>query len=166
MIFNPLILAISALIPLVIGAVWYNPKVLGTAWMKESGVTEESMKGANMAVIFGLTYLFSFMLATAINGMVIHQNHIFSIMLNETGFGEEGSDIMKYINDFMTNYGTNFRTFKHGAFHGVLTGIFVALPILGVNALFERKSGKYIAINVGFWTVCLTLMGGIICQFS
>ena len=166
MIFNLLVLAISALIPLVIGAVWYNPKVLGTAWMKESGVTEETMKGANMAVIFGLSFLFSVMLATAINGIVIHQNGIFSLLINEVGFGEEGSDIMKYLNDFMTNYGTNFRTFKHGAFHGILTGIFVALPILGINALFERKSAKYIAINVGYWTVCLALMGGVICQFS
>jgi len=40
------------------------------------------------------------------------------------------------------------------------------LPVMGVNALFERKGFKYIAINVGFWTVSLALMGGIICQWA
>ena len=166
MIMNPLILAVAALIPMIVGAVWYNPKVFGTAWMAASGVTEESMKGAKMGVIFGLSYLFAFLLASQITVMVIHQNHIYSLLINEVGFDQDGADIMKYISDFMTNYGTNFRTFKHGAFHGVVAGLFFVLPVLGTNALFERKGAKYIIINVGFWTVCLALMGGIICQFS
>jgi hypothetical protein len=72
------------------------------------------------------------------------------------------SKLALYLADFMQQYGGNFRTFKHGALHGVLGGVFMVLPILAVNALYERKSWKYIFINVGFWTACLTLMGGII----
>ena len=166
MVFNLLVLALAALVPMVIGFLWYGPKTFGNAWMKAAGVTEETMKGGNMVLIFGLSYLFSLMLASALVGMVIHQNHVFSALLNEPGFDEKGSAIMTYLDEFMANYGNNFRTFKHGALHGTLTGLFVALPVIGINALFERKNGKYIAINVGFWVVCMALMGGIICQFS
>ncbi|MFY9309226.1 MAG: DUF1761 domain-containing protein [Bacteroidia bacterium] len=70
------------------------------------------------------------------------------------------------IKDFLAKYGNNFRTFKHGVFHGVMAGFTIALPILGTNAMFERKGFKYIAINVGYWIVCLALMGGVICAFA
>ncbi len=58
-----------------------------------------------------------------------------------------------------------FKTFKHGAFYGVLTGAFLVFPILGTIALFERKSVKYVAINAGCWIVTLALKGGILCQW-
>ena len=74
-------------------------------------------------------------------------------------------EAVKYVNDMMAKYGNEFRTFKHGTFHGTLGGLAFALPILGTNALFERKGFKYIAINVGFWTISMALMGGIICAF-
>jgi len=60
-------------------------------------------------------------------------------------------------------YGSNFRTFKHGAFHGILASLMLALPLIGINALFERKGFKYIAINVGYWIVSFAIMGGIVC---
>jgi hypothetical protein len=160
------ILAASALIPMVMGFIWYNPKTLGTAWMNASGVTEEKMKGANMALIFGLSYVLAFFLATAVNFMVIHQFHLQSILIKEAGFQEAGTEINNLFTGFLERFGTNYRTFKHGFFHGTMAGLFVSLPILGTNALFERKGFKYIAINVGYWTVTLALMGGFICQFA
>jgi hypothetical protein len=66
----------------------------------------------------------------------------------------------------MGKYGDNFRTFKHGAFHGAINGLFVAVPILGVNALFEQKSFKYIAVNGLYWIITLSLMGGVICGWQ
>ena len=60
---NFLVTALAALIPLVLGAIWFNPKVLGSAWMKSTGLTEDQLKGANMPLIFGLTYVFSFLIA-------------------------------------------------------------------------------------------------------
>ncbi|HNL85462.1 MAG TPA: DUF1761 domain-containing protein, partial [Chitinophagales bacterium] len=62
-------------------------------------------------------------------------------------------------------YGNEFRTFHHGALHGALSGLFLIFPVLSINALFERKSWKYIFINSGFWIISFALMGGIICQF-
>ena len=163
---NFLVLALAALVPMIMGFIYYNPKVVGNAWMKEAGLDEEKMKGANMALIFGLSYLFSFMLATAINMMVIHQSHMASILMNEPGFKEKTGDVFAMYTDFMAKYGHNFRTFKHGAFHGTLSGLFVALPIVAINALFERRSFKYILIHVGYWTITIALMGGVICQWA
>lgn len=157
----------AMLVPLLVGFVWYNPKVFGTAWMEASGMTEEKAKGANMAMVFGLTFVLSFLLVGAVMPMVIHQMGVFSTIAEEPGVQEKdvNSVAMQDVMEFMTKYGDRFRTFKHGALHGTLAGIFFVLPVLGVNALFERKGFKYILINVGYWTVTLAIMGGIICQF-
>lgn len=163
---NFLVIALAALIPMVIGSVWYHRKVFGTAWIKASGVSEEQTQGAHMWVTFGLTYVLSFFVGMALTFIVIHQFGIFSTLAGEAGFMEQGTAVNDYFMDFMSKYGTNFRTFKHGAFHGTFTGVFIGLPILAVNAMFERKGFKYIAINAGFWIVCMALMGGVICQLN
>ncbi|MBP6740967.1 MAG: DUF1761 domain-containing protein [Leptospiraceae bacterium] len=163
---NFLILAISAFVPLILGFIWYHPKVMGKAWMNASGLKEEDVKGANMLLVLFVSYLFSFFIALALNGIVVHQSHLYSILMNEPGLRETGSELNTYVSAFMAKYGSNFRTFKHGAFHGALSGIFLAMPIIGIGALFERKSFKYIAIHTGYWIISLCLMGGIICQFA
>lgn len=160
------IMVLAAIIPLLVGFVWYNPKVAGNAWMNASGLTEEQLKGANMGVIFLSTFILSVMLALSMNFVVIHQYHMYSIFQNDPGMKDPNSEVSKMIADFMAKYGTNFRTFKHGAFHGVLTSIFMALPIIAIGSLFERKSWKYIFIHLGYWMITLALMGGVICAYS
>ncbi len=161
--FNWIAVLIAAIVPTVLGFIWYHPKVFGKAWMEASGITEESMKGANMALIFGVSLFLSLLLAFNMNFIVVHQLHMYSILANETGINDPQSEVGKMLGDFMAKYGGNFRTFKHGALHGTIAGIFFALPILGTSALFERKGFKYIAVNAGYWIVCLALMGGVIC---
>ncbi len=158
-----LVSALAALVPLLVGFVWYHPKVLGTAWMNACGFTDpEKMKeGFNMPLVFGLTYVFSFLISFPLSGVVIHQMGLFSMLQNH--FTEAATQ--KVFGDLMTTYGNDFRTFKHGALHGAITGIGIGLPIVATTALFERRGFKYIAINAGFWIVCLLLMGGILCQF-
>lgn len=163
---NYKMLAIAALVPLVMGFLWYGPMLFKNAWMKEMGFTEESLKGGNMALIFGLSYVFSFFAATFLQTVVIHQFAVQSVLLGEPGFTEGTGEAYTYLQDFMNTYGDRFRTFKHGALHGAMTGLFLVLPVMGTNALFERKSLKYVAINVGYWTVTLALMGGILCQYA
>ena len=165
MSMNFLAIFVSALIPLIVGAIWYHPKVMGTRWMRLSGTTEEQIRSGNMAVIFGVTYLLSILLAVSINYAVIHQAHVYSILVEEPGFMEEGSELMVWLNDFMDQYGDNFRTFKHGAFHGVLQAVFFALPVFGINALFERRSWGYIWLHLSYWVIALALMGGVLCAW-
>jgi hypothetical protein len=164
--FNWIVIPLSALIPLLVGFIYYNKNVLGTAWMNASGMTEEKAKGANMAVMFGMTYVFSLMVAMALIAIVIHQAHLFSIVMNQPNAMDPTSEAGTMVKGFMDKYGNEFRTFKHGAFHGFLASIFLAMPVIGMNALYERRGGKYIFINWGFWAICMTLMGGVICQFA
>lgn len=157
--FNVLAILVAAVVPLVLGFLWYNPILFGNVWMRESGMTEEKIKSGNMAVIFGVSLMLSLLLAFFTQFLVIHQTGVTSLI----GGDPTVEGILPSYQAFMDDYGTNFRTFKHGALHGLLAGVFIVLPILGTNSLFERKSWKYILINVGYWTVCLTIMGAIVC---
>ncbi|WP_298550484.1 DUF1761 domain-containing protein [uncultured Algibacter sp.] len=158
-LLNPVAMLVAAISALVIGFIWYNPKVFGNAWMKAAGMTDEDVKGGNMVKILVLALIFAFLLSTALPGIVIHQMGVFSLIGGDPSIAEPSYAAL------MADYGDAFRTFKHGVLHGVLTGIFIALPILGTNALFERKSAKYIFINAGYWIVTLGVMGGIICAW-
>jgi hypothetical protein len=167
--FNFLILLAAAVIPLIIGFIWYHPKVFGNAWMKTTGVTPEDGKKMNMPLVFGLTFLFSFLIAFGMQFVVIHQMGLFSVLINEPGFMDPStgdvsatSEIGSWYTGFMAKYGNNFRTFKHGMLHGTVFGVMFVTPLIAINAMFERKGFKYIAINAGYWIVSLMLMGGLI----
>ncbi|MGJ8743891.1 DUF1761 domain-containing protein [Polaribacter sp.] len=161
---NFYIFFIAAIVPLVIGFVWYGP-LFGKAWMKEMGFTKESLAGQNMALTFILSYVFSFLITFILQSIVIHQWGVFSVLL-ESGSTELQGEVLVYFEDFMTKYGNNYRTFKHGTLHGALTGFFLVMPIIAINGMFERKRAKYIAINSGYWIVILAIMGGIICKWA
>ncbi|WP_140484905.1 DUF1761 domain-containing protein [Flavobacterium sp. GSA192] len=158
---NFLALFVAALSTLVIGFIWYSPKVFGTIWMKESGLTEEKMKGANMPVIFIMAVFFALLIAMILQFLTIHQWGAFGMI-----GGGGAADIKPSYAAFMNDYGTAYRTFKHGALHGFLAGLFLAFPMIATNALFERKSWKYTFINSGYWMLCFMIMGGIICAWQ
>ncbi|MCW3125425.1 MAG: hypothetical protein JWO03_1083 [Bacteroidetes bacterium] len=165
---GPATIAIAALVPTIIGFIWYNPKVFGTAWMNAAGVTPESAKGMNMPVVFGVSLLLSFLLAASLVPMVLHQFGFFSMMMDEGGkaaLADHNSEIAKHAQFMMDTFGHSFHTFKHGALHGTILGIFTILPVIATGAMFERKGFKYIAINAGYWIVSLAIMGAIICHF-
>ena len=164
--FNFLIMALAALIPLVVGAVWYNPKVLGTAWMNANGFSSDYQSKNKIGVIMLLSFVFNFLFAMLLSTIVIHQFGFFSTLMSDPSLTEVGSETYKFSQEFMERFGGNFRTFKHGALHGTMVGIFIVLPIVGTHALYESKGFKYIAIHVGYWMVSLALMGGVLCQFS
>lgn len=154
---NILSFFVAALIPMIIGFIYYHKKVVGNAWMSVTGMTEEKAKESNMAVTMIISYIFSVLLAFALSQIVNHQAGLFSLF-----GGVESDELYKQV---MEVKGTAFRTFKHGAFHGLITSIAIVLPILGTNALFEQKGWKYIWINVGYWTITLILMGGLLCAW-
>lgn len=157
---------VAALIPLLVSLVWYQPSVFGRTWMTAAGVTAESLNSRNRILTFGLTYLIGLLIAMMLMPITIHQMSVWSVLSEEPGIKDPQSEIGRYLNDFMSKYGDNFRTFRHGALHGFMTSLFLALPLLGFNALSERRGFKYFAVNAGFWIVCLTLMGAIICGWK
>ena len=162
---NFLLAALTALVPLFLGFVWYHKNVFGKAWMNATGVTEEDGKKMNMMVVFGFTYLFGFLLSISLHMLTIHQFGILGLFQPEMGYTDpEG--LIPALQSVLDMASDKFRTFRHGVVHGIIFGITVVLPVLGINALFEGKGWKYILINVGYWTVCIALMGGIICQWA
>jgi len=130
---NWLSILIATLIPMVLGFIYYHPKVFGNAWMASLGITPETAKKANMTLVFGLSFVMAFLLSLF-------------VLYNVDGPSQEGS----------------YDSFKHGAAHGLILSFFVAMPIMVTNGLFEQKSFKNLLINLGYWTITLVLMGGVL----
>ena len=134
---NWLAILASALIPLIIGSIWYHPKAFGAAWMNATGITEDKLKNMSPAKAYVVALLLSVVLS-------------FYLYINVL-IG--GPDDMRHGQEI-------YMTFKHGAAHGAFLGILVVFPVLATNATFEMKSAKYIFINGFYWIVFLALMGG------
>lgn len=156
---NLLAFPVSALFVLIVGFIWYHPSVFGTIWMRENNLTTDDLRKGNMLKIFGFTYIFALMITMTVMSLTVHQTGAMGMiggpMLVESAKPSFAA--------FMADYGGAFRTFKHGALHGFISGLFFAFPVIAINALFERKSWKYIFIHAGFWITTLTIMGAIIC---
>ncbi|MDP2174760.1 MAG: DUF1761 domain-containing protein [Bacteroidota bacterium] len=164
---NFLAIFVAALVSFPIGFTWYHPKVFGSAWLKEIDETQESIgKDFNMLKTLLISLICAFFIAMSINFMVVHQYSLFSLLADIPEASKEGAKISVLLNGNEIDVWSNFRTLKHGLFHGFLAGLMFSSPIIIQNALFERKSFKYIAIHSGYWIVTMMLMGGIICVWK
>ena len=90
-------------------------------------MTEEKAKQSNMILTFGLAVVLAFIAAFYIYATVMFG-----------GSPEDPHGVPESMN------------FGHGAFHGAILGLFVVMPAMVTNALFEQKSFKYMFVNVGF----------------
>lgn len=160
--FNFIAVLVAALATLVVGFIWYNPKVFGTIWMRETGITEEKAKQSNMVKVFGFTILFSVLISFSLSGMVIHQYGALGMI----GGPDAVSTALPSYAAFMADYGDKFRTFQHGALHGFFVGLLFVFPIMGVNAMFNQTSWKLLFVNAGYWMTSLMIMGAIICGWK
>lgn len=156
---NILAVLLAAFSTIAIGFIWYHPKVFGKIWMREAGMTTDKLKGTNMLLLLGMSVFYAFLMSFILSGLVIHQFGATAMINNDIVNAKPSYSA------FMADYGTAFRTFKHGMLHGFITGLLLATPIIGTNALYERKSWRYTLVNGGFWIASLTLMGGIICAW-
>jgi hypothetical protein len=107
------------------------------------------------------------MLSFSMQFLTIHQFHVYSLFQHyEKDVKDPSTVIGALVKNIMDNYGTEFRTFRHGAIHGLVSSLFIILPVLATNAMFERKSWKYIWINWGYWTITFIIMGAIVCGWQ
>ena len=165
---NFIAILVAAFVPMILGFIYYHPKVLGGLWMQETGLTEEKMKGGNMAIVFVVSFIMSMMLAVSVTFNVVHQMGVDGALyyaLNDPARKDAAVIISNQFKDGGI-YATDGRTLKHGLIHGIIAALFFMLPILTTNALFERKSFKYILVNAGYWTICLAIMGAILCAWK
>ena len=162
MVPNILVIAGTALIPFLVAFAWYHPKAFGgDTWAKLANLTDEQAANPVKPLKLILSILFNFFIALGLYGMCVHQSGVFSLVGGDIDVLTSGTAAA-----FMAEYGDNYLTFKHGALHGGIASVFLALPILGYNMIFERKSGKYLLVNWGFWLISMILMGGVICQWG
>ncbi len=67
-----LAIVLAGLIPMILGFIWYHPKVFGGAWMKSLGLTEETVRQGNMAVSMGVATIIAIFLAWRMNEYSSH----------------------------------------------------------------------------------------------
>ena len=153
----------AALVPLVLGAIWYNPNLLGRLWGSALGMTP--LPPARLALTVVLTYAAGYYIARSLVPIVIHQNGLHDMNAGDPDLKDKSSALSITVQGLMDKYGHNYRTFKHGALHGFFTGLYLILPVLLIVGLWEHKKISWILIHAAFWILCVTIMGGIVCQY-
>ena len=114
----------------VVGAVWYGV-LFGKVWQREAGLSDEQVQGGNMALIFGLTFLFEMLIAMVLWHLIARTApapHV--VMMMAVGFA-----------------------------------LGVMVPAIGINYLYQRKSGLLFAIDAGHFTLGMAAMGGAFLLF-
>ena len=141
--FNFIALICATVIPMIMGFIYYHPNLMGTIWMKANGFTKENMTPPK-PVMFLLALVCSFFLAFFLWGWV-------------TGAGGLETSQVTDPND-----GHSFVTFKHGVFHGFVFSLLVLTPIFITMKIFENRKWAWACVNLGYWSVSVILMCGIL----
>lgn len=132
---------VASLMPIFFGFIYYHPKTFGNIWMQTNGFTQESLQGGPRPVLMLAVYVMSLMLSLwcGLQFMDIHQTSL--------DFNDQPHD---------------WNTWQHGFVHGFALTLFVVLPLLGINAVFERRSLTYVAVHTGYWFVTLCGMNALL----
>lgn len=137
---NYLAIILAALVPTVIGAIYYGP-IFEKQWLASMGKTKEEMVPKNMAITYGGAMLMALLLSFSLK------------MFNEMSHrGIENGEMV-----FNSHH-----TFGHGALHGAMTCVFLIVPVIISLSLFQGRSGKNILLNVVYWIMTCAVMGGIL----
>lgn len=138
---NYLAIIVAGLIPSILGFIYYGP-LFGKAWMASQGKTEAELTPSNPALAYGGSMLLSMLLSMAL---------FFTIQLVHKDVNAAGELTI-----------ASHNTFGHGALHGGMIGLTIVVPIIVSLGIFHKFNWKTTLLNVGFWTSCLAIMGGIL----
>ena len=159
--FNWLLLSLTSLIPLLLAFIWFKPSIYSIIFKEwDSSQYEFKLNFSSASILLILGFMYSI----AVSYQVIHQLHFQSLLMNEVGFLTGEGNAFKDLIYVFELYGKNFRSFKHGVFHGVLNAIFIVLPILVYGKFSSQVSWKSIFFQWLFWVISGAIMGGIICE--
>ena len=61
---------VSAVAFWALGALWYSPLLFSKRWQKEVGLSDEKLKSANMALIFGTSFFIMLLMVWALNFVI------------------------------------------------------------------------------------------------
>ncbi len=125
---------VAAIIPMIIGALWYSPVMFAKKWMALIGKTEEEIKKSmNPMKMYGLSFIAYLVMAYVLAHIVIYS----TAYTGSSGFGA-------------------------GMQAGFWIWLGFVLTTNSSTVLFEsRPSGLY-WMNVFYYLVCILLMGGLL----
>jgi len=74
--------------------------------------------------------------------------------------------LMMCVMSFQINFIVNLhelaeQTFAHGAFHGLLSAAFLAVPAVAIHYLYQKKSLKLFLIDASFILIFCAVSGGV-----
>ncbi len=138
---NIIAIVVAALIPNILGALYYGP-LFGKTWMKSMNKTSEEMKHKNEAVVYITALVMGFIVSFFMN---------FVMQFLHKDVNSAGELII-----------ASHNTFGHGAFHGALLALAFVMPVIVSLGLFHKSSVKNILLNVAFWILSFAVMGGIL----
>ena len=138
---NFIAIAVAALVPNILGALYYGP-ILGNKWLASLNFSKTDLEGRNEALIYGTALALSFVVSFFIKFIVA------SLHKDIDGNGE-----LVF---------ASFKTFSHGALHGIGLAIGLVVPVVICLGLFQKSKRSNILINSIFWILCFAIMGGIL----
>jgi hypothetical protein len=130
---NYLAVLVAALVPMMIGFAWYSPALFAKKWMALLGKTEEEIKKSGPGKAYALSFLTALVMAYVLDHSVIFAG----AYLHMSGF-------------------------PAGMMAGFWSWLGFVVTTNAGSVLFEfRRAGLY-WINMGYYFVCLLIMGGIL----
>jgi len=156
---------VAALIPLLIGAVWYNEKVFGKVVMDANG---EGKRG-HPAVVYGGALVLGIVLSFTYKFLGDHHYAFQTFFRPDTEHGV-GVDVASpfgiQLKELIDGYGTRFHSWTHGLAHSFMISFFVLLPVMAINDLFEGRSFKYFITVWGYWVLTIAAMYMLLAQWG
>lgn len=159
---NWLLIFATAFIPALLDIIFFHPSLLGKILNRQTDNSPSLFSWRRPLFMLCL----SIPIALFLPAIVIHQMGLFSMLNGQADLQVNGSELNELVSTLMERYGQDFRSFKHGSLHGAILSLFFVLP-LSVIHYIKWSTPKYsIVMDVIFWTVCLSLMGGVICAWA
>lgn len=125
----------ASIVSMGIGFLWYSPMVLGKPWMKEKGLTSESLKKAQkeMGKLYGLSFIVSLVTAYVLFHVMVMSENFFHYPLLSTGI-----------------------TSAFWMWLGFM------MPVQVTATIFGNKNWKLFGIDSGYQLVSILAMGVIL----
>lgn len=85
---NWLAVIVAALSTFLIGGLWYSSLLFENGWLKANNLNQEDLKNRNMPLVFGLSFLLSFIMALNLALFIGQEDFAFGVMAGfMTGLG-------------------------------------------------------------------------------
>lgn len=130
---NYLAVLVAAVASMVVGFVYYSPFVVGKQWMKLSGITDMKPKGADMARIYGTSFVLALISAYVL------------VFLMVTGMAFFHSSKL-----------------TAAILAAVWAWVGFVMPVQVTDFLFAKKPIKLVAINTIYQLLSLLTMGAVL----